>query len=414
MLFTIGRKLVSFLLSTYFNPIAIQGAQPHEEGPVIIAVNHPNMALDPLLMLTVYQRPLFFLGKSTLFKNPVIAKLLRSCHLIPVYRPADRKPHESNDATFEEVRHLLERREGITIFPEGTSILGRTVLKLKTGAARMAFFAEEKNGWSLGVTIQPVGITYAHFIGWNSGVAITIGEPIPVASLRSVYEQDSGAAIRQLTNTIESALKNLTIHVEQSDLAPLIDAIHQLFTRSGRISPVDTEAFSKIAEKVTALAPLYPEKAADILRRARLLLALPQTGTLPNWFLAALPLVVTGVALHTVPYTIARRAAHAVSPHEDELGMYAFFLGSATFIGWYLLIALLLLCNGSLLTAPFILTSLAALGLLAARTLPLWRLFLLSLVLPSSARALSLLHDELIDELIAYGQEVADKDVDSE
>lgn len=407
MLFTLGQRAIAFLLKLYFKQIEIKGSEPRHSGPLLIAGNHPNMALDPLLFLGIYRRPLFFLAKSTLFRNPLAAWFLRACHLIPVYRRADRLPAESNDQTFDEVRHLLEGQRAVAIFPEGTSIGGRTVLKLKTGTARMAFYAEEQNNWSLGVHVQPVGITYAQFLGWNSGVALSVGDPIRIADFRELYERDPASAVRHLTDAIEFSLKHLSVHVDQAELAPLINAIHQLFTRSGRISEVDTQAFAKIAKAVATLAPLYPERAADFLKRARMLLSLPISGELPRWFIATIPLVVTGIALHVVPYELTRRTATTVSPDEDQLGMYTFFTGATTFILWYALLTVTLITLGVGLFTPLALVLIAALGLFTGRTLSLWRLFLLSLVLPSSVRALTLLQEELIEEMVAYAEQIA-------
>ena len=410
MLFNLGQRAVALLLKGYFKRIEVQGSEPINKGPLLIAGNHPNMALDPLLLLGVYKRPLYFLAKSTLFRKPVASWFLRSCHLIPVYRPADRLPSESNDKTFEEVRYLLQDQSAVAIFPEGTSVCGRTVLKLKTGAARMAFFAEEHNGWSLGVHIQPIGITYAHFLGWNSGVAIKVGVPIRIADFRELYEQNPASAVHELTDTIEHALKQLTVHVEQAELAPLIDATHQLFTRSGRISEVDTQSFTKIAKAVATLSPLYPERAAEFLTRARTLLSLPLSGEVPRWFLASIPLVLIGIALHLVPYEVTRRTATNMSPDDDELGMYTFFAGTVVFLIWYTLLTLILIISGFGLSTPIALITSAAIGLFTARTLPLWRLLLLTLVLPSSVRALTLLQEELITEMLAYADQMTNEE----
>lgn len=410
MLFSLGQRVIAFLLKLYFKQIEIKGAEPRNSGPLLIAGNHPNMALDPLLFLGVYRRPLFFLAKSTLFRNAFASWFLRQCHLIPVYRRSDRLSSESNDKTFDEVRHLLESQRAVAIFPEGTSVGGRTVLKLKTGTARMAFFAEEQNNWSLGVHVQPVGITYAQFLGWNSGVAISVGDPIRIADFHELYERDPASAVRHLTDTIEFSLKHLTVHVDQAELAPLINAIHQLFTRSGRIAEVDTQAFTKIAKAVATLAPLYPERAADFLARARMLLSLPLSGEVPRWFIGAIPLVVIGITLHLVPYELTRRAAATVSPDEEQLGMYTFFTGATTFILWYALLTVTLITIGVGFFTPLALVIIAAVGLFTARTLPLWRLLLLSLVLPSSVRALTLLQEELISEMLAYAEQMTNTD----
>jgi len=69
-------------------------------------------------------------------------------------------------------------KRGCGLFPEGTSIGGRKLLNFKTGAARIAFQAEEE-WFNLGLVLQPVGITTLtrHF---KSSVSISVGEPIEV------------------------------------------------------------------------------------------------------------------------------------------------------------------------------------------------------------------------------------------
>jgi hypothetical protein len=72
------------------------------------------------------------------------------------------------------------------------------------------------------------------------------------------------------------------------------------------------------------------------------------------------------------------------------------------------LLFLALIAFGAGLWTPLLLLMGVGVGLFAGRTLPLWRLFLLGLALPSSVRALALLQDELIDELLEYAEQVDD------
>jgi hypothetical protein len=88
--------------------------------------------------------------------------------------------------------------------------------------------------------------------------------------------------------------------------------------------------------------------------------------------------------------------------------MYTFFLGTGVFFAWYGLLMVVLVIFGAGFWTPFLLAGTGALGVFAGRALPLWRVFLLSLVLPSSVRALNVLQDELIDELLEYAGEVGE------
>ncbi len=77
---------VRFILRQFFTEVRLSGASPIETGPVIILGNHPNMALDSLVIASVYERELWFLGKATLFRNPLVATVLDKLHVIPVER----------------------------------------------------------------------------------------------------------------------------------------------------------------------------------------------------------------------------------------------------------------------------------------------------------------------------------------
>jgi 1-acyl-sn-glycerol-3-phosphate acyltransferase len=83
-----------------------------------------------------------FLAKSTLLKMPVIGALARALDTLPVYRQQDAGENTSrNSETFALARRLLARGGGIAIFPEGVSHNEPRLLRLKTGAARIALGA---------------------------------------------------------------------------------------------------------------------------------------------------------------------------------------------------------------------------------------------------------------------------------
>lgn len=82
-------------------------------GPAILAANHASF-LDPPLVGAGVHRPLHYLARESLFKNPLAAAILRSWNVVPVDR-------EGGGARG--LKAILDRlKEGgaIVLFPEGT------------------------------------------------------------------------------------------------------------------------------------------------------------------------------------------------------------------------------------------------------------------------------------------------------
>jgi 1-acyl-sn-glycerol-3-phosphate acyltransferase len=165
------RKVVTITLMGLFHLVMVmkvQGAQNlPAEGPVILAANHQtNFDVFPLQF--ALPRPLFYMGKEELFRNPLLDWALRELGAFPVYRGAQ-------DAWA--IRHsqrILEHGQVLGIFPEGTRNRGSGLRPAKTGAARLA--QEVK------CPIVPVAIQGTQFmfkqIPHRARVSITVGEPI--------------------------------------------------------------------------------------------------------------------------------------------------------------------------------------------------------------------------------------------
>jgi 1-acyl-sn-glycerol-3-phosphate acyltransferase len=107
------------------------------DGPVILAVNHVSHA-DPLIVARyIYDSGRWpqFLAKESLFKLPVIGKILYWCRQIPVKRGTV-DASKALDAAVEAVRN----GGTVVIYPEGTTTKEPELwpMKGKTGAARLA------------------------------------------------------------------------------------------------------------------------------------------------------------------------------------------------------------------------------------------------------------------------------------
>ena len=128
------RALTSIFQAVYttFARLEVEGAERlPAEGAVILAANHlSNYDVFPLQF--VLSRPIFFMGKEELFRNPLMDWLLRQLGGFPVYRG------ERDEWAVRHAQSVLERGQVLGMFPEGSRNQGNGLRPAKTGVARLA------------------------------------------------------------------------------------------------------------------------------------------------------------------------------------------------------------------------------------------------------------------------------------
>jgi cytidylate kinase len=119
-------------------------------GPALIIANHQSY-LDPILVGLVARRPLVYVARRTLFRNPYFAWMIRSLNAIPI---------DQDGIGLDGIRAMLEqfkRGRPVLIFPEGSRTEDGRMLPLKPGIHLLIKRAK--------VPIVPVGIAGA-FDAW--------------------------------------------------------------------------------------------------------------------------------------------------------------------------------------------------------------------------------------------------------
>jgi len=238
-LYSILKQLLKFATRMYFVEVSsVDQDKVPKSGPVILAANHPSSILDSVILATELPRPVHYLAKSELFKSRALATLYRGVGAIPIERGQQPEQHEQ---TFKHLYELFERGRCVGIFPEGRNSPNMQVAKLRMGTARIAFGAEERNHWQLGLTIVPVGLNFESRELFLSAVQLRYGDPIRVADYRNAYQEDPKAAIRALTDNMEQSLRELTLHLEDRRLSKLVTDLGTVYNEEVAIRDTQPE-----------------------------------------------------------------------------------------------------------------------------------------------------------------------------
>lgn len=226
-LYSFFRHIFRLASHLYFVEVRSIGKdQVPEDGPTILAANHPSSLLDSILLSIELPRQVHYLAKSELFRSPILASLYRRIGAIPINRGARA---DDNENTFKHVYDLLDRGGCIGIFPEGRNSPALQVANLRSGTARMALAAEARHNYELGLQIIPVGINFENRELFLSAALLRFGAPIKVADYAEMHQKDRKLAIRTLTNDVEQALRKEAMHISDLRLGQLVEDLGAVY-----------------------------------------------------------------------------------------------------------------------------------------------------------------------------------------
>lgn len=215
MLYTLIKPYARLAIKLYCRDISITNQHSlYSKGPLLLAANHPNSFLDAIILDTLFEHPIVSLARGDAFTKPIIASVLRSLNILPIYREREGKEHlHRNYNTFEECIDIFKKNGIVLIFAEALCENEWHLRPLRKGTARMAAAAWQQN---IPLTVLPIGLNYSSFRLFGKNVHINIGEPISRKDICCNIEEN-GKVLNELTAVIELQLKKLVYEINSSD-----------------------------------------------------------------------------------------------------------------------------------------------------------------------------------------------------
>jgi 1-acyl-sn-glycerol-3-phosphate acyltransferase len=349
-------------------------------GPVLLCINHPNNLIDSLLVGAVVRRKVHYLATAALFRNPLVARFLRACGAIPVYRRQDDPDKmDRNVETFAACFRALEAGRLVGIYPEGTTHAEARVQRIKTGAARIAleYEANRLRRGGAPLAVIPVGLTFEARKSFRSRVHVAFGEPVPVTAYLEAYRADPARAVDALTTALQWAIEAEVLDLGKVSAAELARAVDELYRselirelqeeRGLPADRIDTLRLSRaIADAVRYFEAHEPQRVQrlwervrrykarlaayrvqDQAVRARLAPRPLRQRLRRSWEASAgLPVFAYGAAVNALPYFIPRWLARRAARRETDYATtrllasivaFPLFWGLETWLAWRLL-----------------------------------------------------------------------------
>ena len=146
IIYRIMRFFSRTLMSVWFRELdVVDNENIPQEGGIMYVAWHPSGLIDPLLLHASLPGRLSILAKHTLFKIPLLGRLIKAGGALPIYRATDsnnlEEAREKNQKMLEGVGKEISNGGKLLLFPEGKTHTDSEVKKAKTGAARIMLIA---------------------------------------------------------------------------------------------------------------------------------------------------------------------------------------------------------------------------------------------------------------------------------
>jgi 1-acyl-sn-glycerol-3-phosphate acyltransferase len=175
-----------------------------DEGGAILAANHASW-FDPVFLGSVLDRPVHWMAKAGLFRNPVTEVFFRKAGQIKVDRISG-----GNEAAVDESVEIVRDGRVSGIFPEGSRTIDGSLRRGRTGVARVAVRS--------GQPVIPVALTsysilpkHARVPNLDDPLVIKAGDPMVYQGLEDrvgdvdLYRKITDEIMGEIARLLEQA-----------------------------------------------------------------------------------------------------------------------------------------------------------------------------------------------------------------
>lgn len=189
------------------------------DGSLIFGVNHSNTLMDALVLLSSNNVRKVFIARGDIFKNPIVAKLLKFCRIIPIFRIRNGVAAvRQNDNSLSQAVDVIRDHVDLYLFPEGTHRTKHSLMRMGKGLFHIAVDANKQFGDQSPVYIIPTAIEYGDYFRFRSTAMINFGQPINVTEFfKHTTEENEAANINLLKDQLHDEISKLFTFIPDNE-----------------------------------------------------------------------------------------------------------------------------------------------------------------------------------------------------
>ena len=190
-----------------------------KDSALVFGVNHSNTLMDALVLLSSNNVKKVFIARGDIFKNPVVAKILKFLRILPIFRIRNGVAAvRQNDDSLNKAVDVIRDHVDLYLFPEGMHRTKHSLMRMGKGLFHIAVDASKQFGDESPVYIVPTAIEYGDYFRFRSTALINFGEPINVTEfLKNTTEENEAVNINLLKDKLYEEISKLFTFIPDDD-----------------------------------------------------------------------------------------------------------------------------------------------------------------------------------------------------